>query len=89
MGPVMAASNNDANPSDEEVERSIKNQRKSDDKHLNSIIPQFLEEDIVRPKENRGKGANEDLQDEDFEELSSDKEENTTEGELTDTHTSD
>ena len=82
-------------PSDEAVERSIKKEKHYLDPKENSIVPEFLENDGIpaREKVSRDeirKESQENLQDnvEIFEELSSDKEEDTTEGEITDTHTS-
>lgn len=84
---------NQSNPSDESVERSIGEQKRYSDKRKNSIVPEFLENTGIKPSEEMSN----DLQvsetrnaenEEDFNDLSSDKEEDTTEGEITDTHTS-
>ncbi|MHB1908733.1 MAG: hypothetical protein ACYCQJ_07650 [Nitrososphaerales archaeon] len=72
----------DDNPSDESVERSLKENRNYRDKRKNSIEPSFLENSGISENATRN-----DAIDEDFSELSSDKEEDTTEGEITDTHT--
>jgi hypothetical protein len=82
-----------ANPSDEEVEESIKAQRDHTNRRKNSIEPSFLESDDVDRVEEvtrstERKEAREEA-DEDYEDLSSDKEEDTTEGEITDTQTGD
>lgn len=89
----MASSIDDANPSDETVERSIKEERRFLDRKKYSIVPPGIqgsgldgEGEEARDMENV---EARDITEEDYEDLSSDKEEGTTEGEITDTHTSD
>ena len=83
----------DANPSDENVEKSLKEERDYLNKRKYSIVPRFLENDgldekkeVRREAEKRESRA---IASEDYEDLSSDKENDTTEGEITDTHTAD
>ena len=82
----------DDNPSDESVERSLKDERNYRDKRKNSIEPPFLENSGIPENEEMSNDlevseTRNDVNAEDFSELSSDKEEDTTEGEITDTHT--
>ncbi len=87
----MSSSEADANPSDANVEKSIRKERNSKDRYKNSIVPEFLEDDGIAPKKEESRNMKSQAQvmlDEDYEDLSSDKEEDTTEGEITDTHTS-
>jgi hypothetical protein len=85
----------DKDPTDEEVERSIRKGRKYLNRSENSIEPGFLEndglnpgEEISRAEENRESSERVEEDSEEFDSLSSDKEEDTTEGEITDTNTS-
>lgn len=80
----MAAENDDQ---DRIVENELRSERRvRQDPTKSSIEPEFLQR-INADKEK--KPLDEDLADQDFEDISSDKEEDTTEGEITDTHTSD
>lgn len=83
---------NEASPSDEKVTQSIKEERNNQDKRKYSITPSFLEDDGLPADEEVTRDMeteDQKISEEDFEDLSSDKEEDTTEGEITDTHTSD
>jgi hypothetical protein len=86
----------DPNPSDEKVEESIRKERRYLDPDQSSIQPSFLENDGIKPSKKVSRDmllreSSENVQDnaEIFDELSSDKEEDTTEGEITDVHTAD
>ncbi|HZW56143.1 MAG TPA: hypothetical protein VFF30_07635 [Nitrososphaerales archaeon] len=87
----MGTSIDEANPSDKNVERSIKEERKFLNKGKYSIAPPGFEESGLEGEETKEMedADAKTVSEEDFEELSSDKEEDTTEGEITDTHTSD
>ncbi len=80
-------------PMDETVEKAIKKERKSKDPYLNSIDPPGLEgTGLGKKREMYSEFEKEEEKDDPegptgdtFEELSSDKETDTTEGEITDT----
>jgi hypothetical protein len=81
---------------DKVVESSLKKERRFLDPSENSIEPSFLENDGLNPaeeysREKARKDSKEIVEDdaETFDQLSSDKEQDTTEGEIVDTHTSD
>jgi hypothetical protein len=79
----MAAEKDDQ---DRIVEEELRNERKvRQDPTKSSIEPEFLQK--INPDKQK-RPLDEDLADQDFEDLSSDKEKDTTEGEITDTHTS-
>jgi hypothetical protein len=88
----MSEDLNSANPADETVEESISDDKKRLDPKEYSIAPPGLEGDGIPPKEsvNRDitRGAEAHVPVTDYEELSSDHEEDTTEGEITDVETS-
>ena len=83
---------NEANPSDSAVEGSIKDQKHNQDRRKYSIVPPALENDGLDPNNEVStdmESSDHYPEQGDFEQLSSDKEEDTTEGEITDIHTSD
>ena len=84
-------------PTDEIVEKAIKREKKSKDPYVNSIDPPGLEGTGLGKKHERFIEFEREEERDDpeaptgentFEELSSDKEEDTTEGEITDTEES-
>jgi hypothetical protein len=88
----MSTGDEEASPSDESVEKSIKKERDPENRFKNSIVPPFLENDGLPPEQEVSRDFESETEvmrkDDDYEELSSDKEEDTTEGEITDTNTS-
>ena len=90
----LSISTDESNPSDESVEKSIREEGRRLDRRKNSIVPEFMENDGVAPDEEVSRdmeikeGQEEINEERDFYDLSSDKEEDTTEGEITDTNTS-
>ena len=82
----------DSNPSDETVERAIKKEKKWRDPYVNSIDPPGLEgtglgkknEEFIEFEKEEEKEDPDSPSGDSFEELSSDKEKDSTEGEITD-----
>lgn len=67
------------------VEDELRSERRlRQDPTKSSIEPEFLQR--INPDREK-RPLDEDLADQDFEDISSDKEQDTTEGEITDTHT--
>ncbi len=75
---------------DKIAEKVLREEKKvRSDPKKSSIEPSFLESEPGYGRSNARTEPDSDMEDVDFEDISSDKEEDTTEGEITDTHTSD
>jgi hypothetical protein len=84
----MAISKDEANPMDTNVENSIREEKHRGDKRKYSISPSFRGLPSSSEFESTQVSDLQTSPEEDYEDLSSDKEEDTTEGEITDTHNS-
>ena len=90
----LSISTDESNPSDESVEKSIREERRRLDRGKNSIDPEFMENDGLPANDEVSRdidvneGQEEISEESEFYNPSSNKEEDTTEGEITGTNTS-